>query len=362
MSGISLKERMEARKDNYLLRLDTHIDMINATLSRNAPVLSQAVSALTVGYSVYEGVSRWIAPPLYASIVIGIVAAGAIETVGFMAVDERDRGEAYNRQSKDKIDTKKSEIYVRSTFWITFCIVAVTEVLPAFVGLYLGNVTIPDALFKCAILLFPCLSRLGANLYAFRSARIDAMTKLQTEMKIDDELELAKRNARHEQALKDIEAEAEKRRREHQIELEQKVELARIEQLRAEQELRERQLAFEQQLKLAEEKAHATIRIKEKKSDQDGKSIGKNLGKLPENYQDSASRSRERMMEIILAVGENGSVTNRELGVILGTSHVTAGKLVNELVGKQVLDAIVNGKQRTLTINGKHEDFIAGKI
>jgi hypothetical protein len=88
---IPLKDRMAQRKEDYLLRLDTHIDMFNQSLSRNAPVLSQLVSALTVGYALYEGVARWIGAPTWAAIIVGIISAGAIETVGFMAVDEGER-------------------------------------------------------------------------------------------------------------------------------------------------------------------------------------------------------------------------------------------------------------------------------
>lgn len=202
-----LKDRMAQRKENYLLRLDTHIDMFNQSLSRNAPVLSQLVSALTVGYALYEGVARWMGAPTWAAVLVGVIAAGAIETVGFMAVDERDQGEAHNRRTADAarhVDVTKANAYVSATFWITLSIVAVVEALPALWFAYRGTATFGEVLFRCSLLLFPLLSRLGANLYAFRSVRLAADTSVDDQELRALQLELTKKEmvAESEQRVK----------------------------------------------------------------------------------------------------------------------------------------------------------------
>lgn len=170
----ALKERMETRKENFMLRVDTHTDMAGQGLSKITPLMTQATSALTVGYAAYEGVNMFFNAHWTIAVLVGLVAGIATEGIGFIAVDERDKAEAHNRRTADetqKIDMTKANAYVAGSFAITFLIVAAFESIPSVIRFWNADATLAEMLFRCGLLVFPFLSRLGANLFAFRSVR-----------------------------------------------------------------------------------------------------------------------------------------------------------------------------------------------
>lgn len=171
---LDLSERMALRKRNAGLYVGTHAAIVGQTLSDIAPVMTQAVSALTVGYATFEGVQHYFGAHWVLSIFIGIIAAIAVEAVGFVAVDERDKAEAHNRRTPDEtqhVDTTKAQIYVASSFVVTIALVATFESAPAVVRWWGNEASLGEMLFRVGLLVFPFLSRLGANLFAFRSVR-----------------------------------------------------------------------------------------------------------------------------------------------------------------------------------------------
>lgn len=174
MNEKTLKERMETRKENFMLRVDTHTDMIGQGLSKITPLMTQATSALTVGYAAYEGVNMFFNAHWTIAVLVGLVAGIATEGIGFIAVDERDKAEAHNRRTTDetqKIDMTKANAYVVGSFAITFLIVAAFESIPSVIRFWNADAPLAEMLFRCGLLVFPFLSRLGANLFAFRSVR-----------------------------------------------------------------------------------------------------------------------------------------------------------------------------------------------
>lgn len=171
---ITLKERMETRKENFMLRVDTHTDMVGQGLSKITPLMTQATSALTVGYASYEGVNMFFNAHWIIAVLVGLVAGVATEGIGFIAVDERDKAEAHNRRTADEsqhIDMAKSHAYVYGSFVITLAIVAAFESVPAVIRFLDNEASLAEVLFRCGLLVFPFLSRLGANIFAFRSVR-----------------------------------------------------------------------------------------------------------------------------------------------------------------------------------------------
>lgn len=336
MNERTLKERMEQRKENYLLRLDTHIDMFNQSLSRNAPVLSQLVSALTVGYALYEGVKDWIGAPIWAAIMVGIVAAGAIETVGFMAVDERDKAEAHNRHMTDNVsmvDTSKSRDYVNATFWITLSIVGVIEALPALVGAFRGTMEVGGVLFRCSLLVFPLLSRLGANLYAFRSVRLAA------------ESEVASR-------LMDAKAKAEKLEDEDH-EFERQKRQADLEAYRAK---------LLQDADLERQKALVELRIKEQKAAvKVSESVSKtNVSQVvtPEKIVSNADSETIEKLIVRFLKNQPGAKLD-DIAAHMDTTKGNVSKKITSLVEMGVLHEERQGKRRVVTVNGNHEQYLA---
>lgn len=169
-----LKERMETRKENFILRVDTHTDMIGQGLSKITPLMTQATSALCVGYASYEGVNTYFNAHWSVAVLVGLVAGIATEGIGFIAVDERDKAEAHNRRTSDPsqhVSMAKGNAYVAGSFVITMAIVAAFESVPALIRYYDDSATLAEVLFRCGLLVFPFLSRLGANLFAFRAVR-----------------------------------------------------------------------------------------------------------------------------------------------------------------------------------------------
>lgn len=182
----TLKEKMRDQKDNFALVVKTYTDMVGVFLAQTAPVMSQATSAITVGYATAHGLHNLLLVPNYIAIPVGIVAAWALEGTGFTAVDERDRAEAHNRRTQDpakRLDTTKSQTYVNNTFWVTIAIVLAAEVLPALYGAYYGQVGGEVVWFRASLLVWPFLARLGAQLLAFRNVR-------QTVDTTEDDLEI----------------------------------------------------------------------------------------------------------------------------------------------------------------------------
>lgn len=193
---VALKERMEERKSNFELVVKTHTDMIGIWLTSTAPSVSQAIAALTIGFAVFDGLTHFFGMAWYFALLAGMLAAWAIEGTGFTAVDERDQSTAHNRRTADSarhLNVQAAEGYVTGTFVITLLIVLVAEVAPAFWNLYKGTADVPEVLFRCSLLLFPFLSRLGAQLYAFRSVRLAADTSADDQELRVLQLELTKK-------------------------------------------------------------------------------------------------------------------------------------------------------------------------
>lgn len=171
---LSLKERMSARKEGVLLRVDTHTEIAGESLGSITPLVAQATSAITVGYATFEGVSRYTHAHPYIAIAAGIISAVAIEGIGYIAVSERDKAQAHNRRTLDPtkhIDTAKADAYVTQSFWAAMALVAGFETVPSVYRAFTGKGDAMGVLFGLCLLLFPVLSRLGAQLLAFRRVR-----------------------------------------------------------------------------------------------------------------------------------------------------------------------------------------------
>lgn len=171
---LSLKERMSARKEGVLLRVDTHAEIAGESLGSITPLVAQATSAITVGYATFEGVSRYTHAHPYIAIAAGIISAVAIEGIGYIAVSERDKAQAHNRRTADPskhIDTTRADNYVTQSFWAAMALVAGFETVPSVYRAFVGEGDAMGVLFGLCLLLFPVLSRLGAQLLAFRMVR-----------------------------------------------------------------------------------------------------------------------------------------------------------------------------------------------
>lgn len=201
----SLKERMEQRKSNFQTVVEAFSSMIGVWLTTTAPTVSQAVSAFTIGFALFEGLQTYMHAPWYVALVIGVFSAWAIESIGFTAVEERDQSQAHNQRTKDParhLSVDKAEEHVNTTFWVTMAIVFVCEVVPSAWGLHNGTAGVPDFLFRCSFLLWPKVSRLGAQLYALRAVRLAADTSADDQELRTLHLELTKREMVAESDLK----------------------------------------------------------------------------------------------------------------------------------------------------------------
>lgn len=310
MTELALKERMETRKENFMLRVDTHTDMIGMGLSKITPLMTQATSALCVGYASYEGVNTYFDAHWSIAVLVGLVAGIATEGIGFIAVDERDKAEAHNRRTTDKaqhVSMAKGNAYVAGSFLITMAIVAAFESVPALIRYYDGSAILAEVLFRCGLLVFPFLSRLGANLFAFRAVRESVDT-------LSDDQELRRL----------------------------KLSLAKQE-LIAKSAARVEKVGAKSIAKPAEEMATQSA------TSQKVKPVSRPIG-------------YDEQMAMLTIYQSEPTLSDEKMAVRIGKSKKTIQDLLADLAAKEVVHIQKGGRGKTVTVNGKFSAFQAGEI
>lgn len=307
-----LRERMELRKENFLLRVNTHTDMVGQGLSKITPLMTQATSALCVGYASYEGVNTYFNAHWVVAVIVGLVAGVATEGIGFIAVDERDKAEAHNRRTNDEsqhVSMAKGNAYVAGSFLITLAIVAAFESVPAVIRYYDGSAVLAEVLFRCGLLVFPFLSRLGANLFAFRAVResVDTLSDDQELRKL--KLDLAKQ----ELVAKSV---------------------ARIE-------------------KVSNKKVSSGVETTAKV---ETSHVSTPVTDVSGNLQETIERA------IVLFLKTNPGAKLDDIADHVDTTKGNVSKKITNLVQLGVLDEKRQGNRRHVTVNGNHGAFLAGKL
>lgn len=309
---LDLSERMALRKRNAGLYVGTHAAIVGQTLSDIAPVMTQAVSALTVGYATFEGVQHYFGTHWILSIFIGIIAAIAVEAVGFVAVDERDKAEAHNRRTPDKtqhVDTTKAQIYVASSFVVTIALVATFESAPAVVRWWGNEASLGEMLFRVGLLVFPFLSRLGSNLFAFRSVR-EGVDHSTADLELRD-LELSLRK----------------------------------DEMRAKYAAKVAKYDMRKPLPVTGN-SFPSVATEENNGNHQAE-------RLPETIQETIEKTIVRFLK------ENPGARLEDIAAHAQTTKGTVSKKVGPLVDAGVLDEVRDGKRRILKVNGNHERFLA---
>lgn len=309
---LDLSERMALRKRNAGLYVGTHAAIVGQTLSDIAPVMTQAVSALTVGYATFEGVQHYFGTHWLLSILIGIIAAIAVEAVGFVAVDERDKAEAHNRRTPDKtqhVDTTKAQIYVASSFVVTIALVATFESAPAVVRWWGNEASLGEMLFRVGLLVFPFLSRLGANLFAFRSVREGV-----------------------DHSAGDLELRV--------LEL-----TLRKDEMRAKYAAKVAKYDSRKPFPVAGNGFPSVATVENNGNHQ--------AEQLSETIQETIEKTIVRFLK------ENPGARLEDIAAHAQTTKGTVSKKVGPLVDAGVLDEVREGKRRILKVNGNHEKFLA---
>jgi len=313
---LDLSERMALRKRNAGLYVGTHAAIIGQTLSDIAPVMTQAVSALTVGYATFEGVQHYFGTHWLLSIFVGLIAAIAVEAVGFVAVDERDKAEAHNRRTPDKtqhVDTTKAQIYVASSFVVTIALVATFESVPAVVRWWGNEAALGEMLFRVGLLVFPFLSRLGANLFAFRSVR-EGVDHSAADLELRD-LELSLRK----------------------------------DEMRAKYAAKVAKYDVRKPLPVAGNSFPSVATTETTGNHQ--------AAQLSETIQETIAETIEKT--IVRFLKANPGARLEDIAAHAQTTKGTVSKKVGPLVDAGVLDEVREGKRRILRVNGNHEQFLA---
>lgn len=315
-----LTEKMRDKKDNFTLVVKTYTDMVGVFLAQTAPVMSQATSAITVGYATAHGLHNLLLVPNYIAIPVGIVAAWALEGTGFTAVDERDRAEAHNRRTTDetkRLDTTKSQTYVNNTFWVTIAIVLAAEVLPALYGAYYGQVGGEVVWFRVSLLVWPFLARLGAQLLAFRNVR-------QTVDTIEDDLEIKA----FERSLM-------------------------MDELRAKHKVKMDKIAAQS----APRSAATVSKTVSATVSEDDETEGFQRETTEETTNTPSTETLEKL--IIRYIKANPEAKLEEIAEALGTTKGNISKKIDPLVAMGALHEERKSNRRLLTVNGTHEQFLA---
>lgn len=293
-----------------MLRVDTHTDMIGLGLSKITPLMTQATSALCVGYASYEGVNIHFDAHWSVAVLVGLVAGIATEGIGFIAVDERDKAEAHNRRTSDPaqhVSMAKGNAYVAGSFLITMAIVAAFESVPALIRYYDGSATLAEVLFRCGLLVFPFLSRLGANLFAFRAVRESVDT-------LSDDQELRRL----------------------------KLSLAKQE-LIAKSAARVEKVGAKSIAKPAEEMATQSA------TSQKVKPVSRPIG-------------YDEQMAMLTIYQSEPTLSDEKMAVRIGKSKKTIQDLLADLAAKEVVHIQKGRRGKTVTVNGKFSAFQAGEI
>jgi len=308
---VTLRERMEERKANFQLYVSTYTDMVGIGLSDITPYMTQSISALTVGYASYEGVSRFLGAAEWMAITIGLAAGLATEGIGFIAVRERDKAEAHNRRTLDltqHVDMKKGNSYVTGSFVITMLIVAAFESVPSMFRYWNNEAVLAEVLFRCGLLVFPFLSRLGAQLSAYRFVRESVDT-----LSDDQELRRLKLRLAKDELIAKSAAKVEK--------------------------VGERKVS-----KIVETTAKVeTMRVS---SPENSKNI--DSGNIQETFE----------KEIIRFLKNNPGAKLEDIAAHADTTKGNVSKKLTSLIEIGVLHEERKGNRRIVTVNGNHEQYL----
>jgi len=146
-----------------------------------------------------------------------------------------------------------------------------------------------------------------------------------------------------------------------------------LDRLRADAELEAYRAKLAQDAELEREKALAELRIKEQKalaktaaklSENDAKKVS-TTGKKPENNQSESIQkvSPESVgRQLVLYYKANPGALLEEAAQHVGWSVPAVSKEVSSLVDIGVFHAEKQGRRKVITVNGNHEQFLAGRI
>jgi|GEM_PF-2595311 len=207
------------------------------------------------------------------------------------------------------------------------------KVIPAWTGDFLWA----DAIRSSVPMLYPFFTLAGAGLYAFH--------EYLKEIQIDTQYE--KDTARADQEL-DTQSDRELKRQRQQVDLDAyKAKLT-------------------QDVELDRERALAGLRIKEKKaavklSDKDTKNLstGGELsgGNFPESVEKVSGESLGK--KLVMYYKANPGAKFEDAAMHVGWSVPAVSKEISTLVGIGVFDAVKEGRRKVVTVNGRHEEYLA---
>lgn len=222
-----------------------------------------------------------------------------------------------------------------------------------------GNIDIEALSFSAGIPFFEVLIASLAAMISDAHARAAS----EIEAKHAEQERIAKLEAEAE--AKRLQAEQEERaEREHKRQLDRQRHEAELEAYRAK---------LAQDAELEREKALAELRIKEQKalaktaaklSENDAKKVS-TTGKKPENNQSESIQkvSPESVgRQLVLYYKANPGALLEEAAQHVGWSVPAVSKEVSSLVDIGVFHAEKQGRRKVITVNGNHEQFLAGRI
>lgn len=210
------------------------------------------------------------------------------------------------------------------------------KVAPAWAGWYAGKVDTSHAIQAGVGILYPFFTLAGAVLFAFH--------------------EYLERT----QGDEDYEKQSSRRDRETDDELERE-----LKRLRAEAELEAYRLKLSQDAELEREKALTDLRIKEQKaaakvSETVSKSNVSIVATPEKGFQETDLETIEKAIVRFLKSNPGAKLDN--IASHVGTTTGNVSKKITMLVDKEVLHEERQGNRRVVTVNGRHEEYLAGKL
>lgn len=303
-----------------------------------------------------------------------MVMTFVFEALGFASVYIKTRLEQHNRSrpaSMQPLD--KANIAVTAYFVVTEVSILGFEVIPAWAQ-WFSDGDLVTALRHTAPLIFPVFSYIGANIYSM----MDTLTAIETEehRKVADEAMKAKaddeeRKANYTGQIASLEAKIAKLQDEQAAALgvlesrSEDLNRTKSERLEAEKEaaiLRTQVAMLERQLSSVENnlerfQEHSLTGGSNGKSERSAKRSATVRADTPHD------KKRVGQVAIVTTIRDHGSQSYAELGRVAGVSKTTAAGYVSELltIGALHREDLDDGSF-VLSVNGNHEQFLAGKI
>lgn len=300
-----------------------------------------------------------------------IFIAFVFEALGFAAVYIKTRLEQHNRNKPTSMQpTDIANVAVVGYLIVSELSIILFEVLPAWAAWWTTGDYV-DAFMHTAPIIFPIFSYIGANIYS----QMDVLLGIEQREKAEREEQKAKEQDDLDAKVQGLEDKiVELKRQLVQAQADygnvqsavQTISLERDDERQKRSNVERDAAVLRTQVDMLERQlASVTINLERFQDHSLNGSMNSSNGrsnKPSKPVQSGRQTKRDAQVKLVKLIMTNGRMSLADMGTTIGVSKSTVSNYVNELVGNGVLDREVTDDETVLKVNGKHEDFLAGKL